>query len=95
MQLDILESGERETFKAAVHGVALGLTLVMDAYNLAAWLHRRQGHLATNALVYSALAIFEYRHVVHHREAALKAAAAALAAASEPSADAPAHRQAA
>ena len=27
MQLDILESGERETFKAAVHGVALALTI--------------------------------------------------------------------
>ncbi len=80
MQLDILESGERETVKAAVHGVALALTLVMDAYNLAAWVRRRQGHLAVNTLVYSALAVFEYRHVRHHRDAALKAAAVLAAA---------------
>lgn len=83
MQMDILESGERETFKAAVHGVALALTLVMDAYNLAAWVHRRQRHLAFNALIYSALAVFEYRHVVHHRDSALEAAARLAAAAAD------------
>ncbi len=88
MQMTILESGEREMFKAAVHAVALGLTLVMDGYNLAAWLKRRERHLAVNTLVYTALAFFEVGHVVHHRASALEAAAlAALAAVTPASAE--------
>ncbi len=81
MQLSILENGSSELVKAVVHGMSLSLVAVMGAYNLAAWLQRRQRHLAFNALVYAALVLFEYQHVCHHR-ASLSAAvgAAALAA---------------
>ncbi len=86
MQLAILESGEREMFKAAVHAVAMGLVLVMDSYNLAAWIKRHQRHLALNTIIYSVLAYYEYRQVVHHRVSAVEAAAslAAIAAAATP-----------
>ncbi len=80
MQLSILESGSDETLKAAIHGMALGLAAVMGLYNSAAWLQRRRRHLAINALVYSALVLFECRHVRHHRAAASLAHSAAAAA---------------
>ncbi len=38
----------------------------MGAYNTAAWLRRRQHHLAWNALIYTAAAVWESRHVAHH-----------------------------
>lgn len=72
-RLDILESGSRELFKAAIHGLALGLVTVMGVYNMAAWIQRRKPHLAINTIVYTALVIFEYEHVAHHRAAALRA----------------------
>ena len=78
MRMSILESGTREGVKAAVHGMTLGLVAVMGAYNAAAWLQRRQPHLAMNAAIYAALTFFEYMHVGHHR-AALAADAATLA----------------
>jgi hypothetical protein len=52
--------------KATVHGLALGLAAVMGAYNLAAWMKRRQSHLAVNAFIYLAAVAFEQRHVRHH-----------------------------
>ena len=64
--LPILDVGCCEPFKAAIHGAALGLTVLMGAYNAAAWLRRRQRHLAINAIVYFAAAIWEERHVRHH-----------------------------
>lgn len=80
MQLSILENGSREGVKAAVHGLALGLVALMGAYNAAAWLQRRQDHLAINTLVYAALVLFEYQHVAHHRaELAPAVAGAAVA----------------
>jgi hypothetical protein len=66
VQLSILESGSREGFKAGVHGLALSLVGLMGAYNAAAWLQRRQPHLAFNTIVYAALVFFEYQHVCHH-----------------------------
>ena len=62
----ILDPGTCEPFKALVHGAALGLTALMGAYNAAAWIRRRQRHLAINAVIYLAAAFWEQRHVAHH-----------------------------
>jgi hypothetical protein len=64
--LPILDVGCCEPFKAAIHGAALGLTVLMGAYNAAAWLRRRQRHLAINTIIYLAAAVWEERHVRHH-----------------------------
>lgn len=64
--LAILYPGNCEPLKAAFHGVALALAGVMGAYNAAAWLRRRQSHLAINAVIYLAAAVWEHRHVSHH-----------------------------
>jgi hypothetical protein len=64
--LPILDVGSCEPLKASIHGVALGLTVLMGAYNTAAWLRRRQRHLAINAVIYLAAAFWEQRHVAHH-----------------------------
>jgi hypothetical protein len=49
-----------------VHGLALGIAAVCGLYNAAAWLSRREQHLAVNAVLYAALIAFEQRHVAHH-----------------------------
>lgn len=77
MRLSILESGSRETIKGAIHGAALCLATLMWAYNVAAWLQRRKRHLAVNALVYTALVLFEREHVRHHLASSAETAAAA------------------
>ena len=51
---EMLDSGRCEPLKAAVHGVLLVTVSVCAAYNAAAWLKRRQSHLAINAIIYSA-----------------------------------------
>lgn len=66
MRLDILKCGTCETLKAGVHATALGLAAVMGIYNAAAWLRRREQHLAVNAVLYAALAAWEQKHVAHH-----------------------------
>jgi hypothetical protein len=35
-------------------------------YNAAAWLSRRERHLAVNTVMYAALIAFEQQHVAHH-----------------------------
>jgi hypothetical protein len=52
--------------KASVHGVALATAAVCGGYNIAAWLVRRERHLAINVLFYSAAVMFEIVHVRHH-----------------------------
>ncbi len=80
MRFNILESGSREALKAGIHGGAMCLALVMWTYNVAAWLQRREPHLAVNALVYTALVLFEAEHVKHHLAApAVAATSAAMA----------------
>ena len=69
MQLTVLQCGECEPLKAGVHGSALALAAVMGLYNAAAWLRRRDAHLAVNALLYAALAAWEQHHVAHHLRA--------------------------
>ena len=65
-ELEVLESGRCEPLKAAVHGVLLVTAAVCAAYNGAAWLRRRQRHLAINAVIYSAAVYWESVHVAHH-----------------------------
>jgi transposase-like protein len=66
MDLTVLESGNCEELKLSVHATALGLAVVMGAYNVAAWMRRRQTHLAVNSVMYVALAAWEQQHVAHH-----------------------------
>lgn len=62
----MLDSGQCEPLKAAVHGVVMVLAGVCAAYNTAAWIKRRQRHLAVNAVVYTITVWFECCHVTHH-----------------------------
>jgi hypothetical protein len=84
MRLRILNCGSCETFKAGVHGTALGLAAIMGLYNAAAWLRRREPHLAVNAVLYAALTAWEQRHVSHHLRR--------ISQLPEPTADAPAEK---
>ena len=63
---EMLDVGECEPLKAAVHGVLLATVAVCAAYNAAAWLKRRQRHLAINAVVYGIAIWWERAHVMHH-----------------------------
>ena len=73
--LAILYPGNCEPLKASFHGVALLLAAVMGAYNAAAWVRRRQSHLAINATIYLAAVFWEQRHVAHHLLPCLPSAA--------------------
>jgi hypothetical protein len=66
MDLPVLKCGNSEPLKLGVHAAVLGLSALCCAYNAAAWLSRRQAHLAVNAVLYSVLAVWEERHVIHH-----------------------------
>jgi hypothetical protein len=66
MQLNVLKAGSSESLKTGVHATALGLAVVMGVYNAAAWLRRRESHLAVNAVLYTALTAWEKVHVAHH-----------------------------
>lgn len=65
-KLIILQHGECERLKTGVHGATLGLAVVMGLYNAAAWIGRRERHLAVNAILYSLLIAWERVHVAHH-----------------------------
>ena len=71
--LPILYPGNCEPLKTAVHGTALVLAALMGLYNGAAWLQRRQRHLAFNTVIYLAAVIWEQRHVAHHLSPCLRA----------------------
>ena len=66
MDLTVLEPGNSEGIKLGVHATALGLAVICGAYNIAAWMKRRQTHLAVNSVMYVALAAWEQQHVAHH-----------------------------
>jgi len=66
VDIKLLNCGNCEELKLGVHGTALALAVVCGAYNTAAWLFRRERHLGINALMYSALTIWEVQHVRHH-----------------------------
>src|SRR6266542_76754 len=63
---EMLDVGSCEPLKAAVHGVLMATVAVCAAYNTAAWLKRRERHLAVNAIVYTLATFWERAHVVHH-----------------------------
>jgi hypothetical protein len=65
-ELKVLDAGRCEPLKAAVHGVLLATMAVCAAYNSAAWLRRRQRHLAVNAVIYTAAVWWERCHIVRH-----------------------------
>ena len=66
VRLEVLKPGCSEGLKAGVHATALGLAAVMGIYNAAAFLRRREPHLAVNAVLYAALVAWEQKHVAHH-----------------------------
>ena len=66
MDLEVLQCGKCESLKLGVHAAALGIAALCGLYNAAAWLSRREQHLAVNTVLYAALIAFEQRHVVHH-----------------------------
>ena len=66
MDMKVLKCGNCEELKLGVHGLTLGLAALCGLYNAAAWLTRREPHLAVNTVLYTALIIFEQRHVAHH-----------------------------
>ena len=63
---EMLDVGQCEPLKAAVHGVLFATVAVCAAYNAAAWLKRRQPHLAINAVVYGAAVCGNMRTCMHH-----------------------------
>jgi hypothetical protein len=66
MDLKVLKCGNCEELKLGVHALALGVAALCGAYNAAAWLSRRERHLAVNTVLYAALIAFEQQHVSHH-----------------------------
>src|SRR5262249_17604292 len=68
MELRILRCGNCEHLKLGVHASAFGLAAIMGLYNAAAWLSRRETHLAINTVLYVALTAWEREHVLHHLE---------------------------
>jgi hypothetical protein len=66
MDLKVLKSGNCEELKLGVHAMALGLAALCGLYNAAAWLSRRERHLAANTVLYAALIAIEQQHVAHH-----------------------------
>lgn len=66
MDLKVLKCGNCEELKLGVHAMALGLAALCGIYNAAAWLSRRERHLAVNTVMYAALIAFEQQHVSHH-----------------------------
>jgi hypothetical protein len=84
MNLTVLQCGECEPLKAGVHGSALALSALMGLYNAAAWLKRRDAHLAVNAVFYIALTAWEHKHLAHHLRAMKRVAAAGAATGERP-----------
>ena len=68
LELDVLKCGNREELKLGVHAAALGIAALCGMYNAAAWLVRRERHLAVNAVVYAMLVVWEQQHISHHME---------------------------
>src|SRR5437763_9529907 len=66
VEIKILKCGNCEELKIGVHATVLALAVVMGAYNTAAWLLRRDRHLAVNAVLYTALTGWEIVHIAHH-----------------------------
>ena len=92
MDQKVLKCGNCEELKLGIHATALGLAALCGLYNAAAWLNRREQHLALNAVMYAALIAIEQRHVAHHiaelrHSGTVQPAPAGMAAAPTPGAD--------
>ena len=83
MDLGVLKCGKCEELKLGVHATALGLAALCGLYNAAAWLTRRERHLALNTVMYAALVAIERHHVAHHIAEIRRSAAATRASANE------------
>jgi hypothetical protein len=94
MDLKVLQCGNCEELKLGIHATILGLAALCGLYNAAAWLSRREQHLALNTVMYAALIAVEQRHVAHHIATLRRAAAAAAAAQPAQPADVPTERSA-
>jgi hypothetical protein len=66
MDLKVLKCGNCEELKLGVHALALGVAALCGLYNAAAWMSRRERHLAINTVMYAALIAIEQQHVSHH-----------------------------
>jgi hypothetical protein len=64
--MQLLHCGNCERLKTGVHVAAFGLAAICGLYNAAAWVSRRETHLAVNTLLYAALMAWEQQHVAHH-----------------------------
>lgn len=64
--MDFLRSGHSEPLKAGVHATLGLLALACVAYNGAAWVLRREKHLARNVVIYGALAVLEFTQTQKH-----------------------------
>ncbi len=84
MDLKVLQCGNCEELKLGIHATTLGLAALCGLYNAAAWLSRREQHLAINAVMYTALIIVEQRHVAHHIATLRRAGTAAAVAPAPP-----------
>jgi hypothetical protein len=69
LDLDVLQCGNCEELKLGVHAGALAIAALCGAYNAAAWLVRREPHLAVNTVLYMVLVIWEQQHITQHMEA--------------------------
>ena len=84
MDLKVLQCGNCEELKLGIHATTLGLAALCGLYNAAAWLSRREQHLALNTIMYTALIVVEQRHVAHHMATLRRSAAAAAAPQTQP-----------
>ena len=66
MDLKVLKCGNCEELKLGVHALALGVAALCGLYNAAAWMSRRERHLAINTVMYAALIAIEQQHAAHH-----------------------------
>jgi len=69
LDLPVLKCGNCEELKLGVHAGALAIAALCCAYNAAAWLVRREPHLAVNTVLYAMLIAWEQKHISHHMEA--------------------------
>lgn len=62
----ILDRGSDEIPKVAAHVLLGSVAAVCALYNVAAWLWRRERHLAINAVIYGALTALECYQIQRH-----------------------------
>ena len=64
---ELFYPGRAESAKWAVHAGLFGLSAICVAYNLGAWLLRKEPHLARNVAIYGILAHIELEQMERHR----------------------------